>query len=105
MNRPHQDARLTLVAPRSLEEQIVDHLLRHPDWVGSFTAYLVDGHGSPSSIASSHEQVRGRAGRVQLDILISAAHALELVEHLRAEFPNADVAWHISPIIAAGYFA
>lgn len=95
---------LTLVLPRSLEEQIVDHLLRHPDWVGSFTAYGVDGHGSPHSIASSLEQVRGRVGRVQIDILIAADHAQELVDHLRADMPNADVAWRITPVLASGDF-
>lgn len=96
---------LTLVLPRSLEEQIVDHLLRHPEWVGSFTAYGVDGHGSPHSIATSAEQVRGRAGRVQLDILIDAAHALHLVSHLKRELPSADVTWRVCPVIACGDFA
>lgn len=101
----HRDACLTLVAPTSLEEQIVDHLLAHADWVGDFTAYGVDGHGSPHGIVSTHEQVRGRAGRVQIDILIAAAHARDLVDDLKREFPAARISWRITPVIAAGDFA
>jgi hypothetical protein len=99
-----RDACLRLVLPHSLEEQVVDLLLGHPEWVGGFTAYEVDGHGSPQAIASSAEQVRGRAGRVQIEILLAAEHASFLVDSLRAELPNADVAWWLGPVIAAGDF-
>ncbi|HEX8963835.1 MAG TPA: DUF3240 family protein [Rhodocyclaceae bacterium] len=102
MNR---NACLKLVLPRSLEEQVVDHLLRHPEWAAGFTAYTVDGHGTPHQIASSVEQVRGRAGRVQLEILTRDADtARELVEHLKADMPNADVLWWVAPVLASGDF-
>jgi hypothetical protein len=100
-----RNAFLKLVLPHSLEEQVVDHLLRHPEWVGGFTTYAVDGHGAPHGIASNVEQVRGRAGRVQMEILTSDADAArELVEHLKAEMPNADVVWWIGPVFASGDF-
>jgi hypothetical protein len=99
------DVCLRLVLPQSLEEQVIDHLLRHPEWVGGFTAYGVDGHGSPDAIASSAEQVRGRAGRVQVEILTTAEKARILVERLRGHFPNADVAWWIGPVTASGDFS
>lgn len=96
---------LKLVLPKSLEEQVIDHLLRHPEWVGSFTTYVVDGHGSPQRIASSVEQVRGRAERVQMEIVAAdEAAARELVEHLKADMPNADVDWLIVPVAAYGDF-
>lgn len=102
MNR---NACLKLVLPKSLEEQVVDHLLRHPEWVGGFTAYAVDGHGSPHRVDSSAEQVRGRAGRVQMEILTGDADvARELVEHLKTDMPNADINWWIAPVLASGDF-
>jgi hypothetical protein len=102
MNR---NACLKLVLPRSLEEQVVDHLLQHPEWVGGFTTYGVDGHGAPHRIASDVEQVRGRAGRVQMEILTAdASLARELIEHLKADMPNADISWWIAPVLASGDF-
>jgi hypothetical protein len=101
-----RNACLKLVLPKSLEEQVMDHLLRHPEWVSGFTAYAVDGHGSPHHIASSVEQVRGRAGRVQMEILTAdAGLARELVDHLKADMPNADISWWIAPVLASGDFA
>lgn len=98
------DACLRLLLPQSLEEQVIDLLLKHAGPVGSFTATTVDGHGAPGSIASAAEQVRGRAARVQIEIPIAAADADELVAHLRAEMPNADIAWWLMPVLASGDF-
>ncbi len=96
---------LKLVLPASLEEQVVDHLLRHPEWTGGFTAYAVDGHGSPHRIAGNAEEVRGRAGRVQMEILTADADAArELVARLKADMPNADILWWIAPVLASGDF-
>ena len=96
---------LKLVLPASLEEQVVDHLLRHPEWAGGFTAYAVDGHGSPHRIAGNAERVRGRAGRVQMEILTADADAArELVAQLGADMPNAAIVWWIVPVLASGAF-
>lgn len=105
MSQINRDACLTLVTPKPLEEQVVDHLLRHPDWFGGFTAYDVDGHGATHDISSNREQVRGRAGRVQIDILITAAQAPDFLQHLQLEFPGTRISWRITPVIAAGEFA
>lgn len=99
------DTCLRLVLPHSLEEQVVDHLLRHPAWVGSFTTVRVDGHGALHSISSNTEQVRGRAGRVQIEILMAAAHCRELIAHLKADLPNADIRWWTGPVLASGDFS
>ena len=96
---------LKLVLPRSLEEQVIDHLLGHPEWVGAFVTQRADGHGAPGSIASPAEQVRGRAERTVMEILVDADHARELVRHLQTALPNADIAWWLLPVLDAGSFA
>lgn len=96
---------LKLVLPKSLEEQVVDLLLGHPEWVGGFVTQHADGHGAPGSIASPAEQVRGRAERTVMEILVDADHARELVRHLQSELPNADIAWWLLPVLDAGSFA
>lgn len=99
------NACLTLVLPSALEEQVIDHLLRHPEWIGPFTAHAADGHGAPGAIASPVEQVRGRAHRVRIEILIDAAHARELIAHLQDELRGADLFWWLAPVIETGSFS
>ena len=100
-----RNACLKLVLPKTLEEQVIDHLLGHPEWVGTFVALRAEGHGAPHSIATIAEQVRGRAERVAIEILLDANDALDLIEHLKTDLPNADIAWWLSPVLAAGDFS
>jgi hypothetical protein len=98
----HLDACLKLVLPRALETQVVDCLLRHPQWVGPFITRYVEGHGDPERIESSAEQVRGRAARLEVEILMDASHVTELLDNLRAELPSRDVVWWLNPVTGAG---
>ncbi|MCZ7654230.1 MAG: DUF3240 family protein [Rhodocyclaceae bacterium] len=52
-----RDCVLTLVFPVMLEEEIVDHLLEHPEWVTGFTNTRVEGQGAGGAAARL-----GRAG-------------------------------------------
>lgn len=97
-----RNACLNLVLPKALEEQVIDHLLEHPEWVGPFVTHPADGHGAPERIASDAERVRGRAQRVKIEILMAGDHARELVAHLRADMAGADIAWWISPVLESG---
>jgi hypothetical protein len=99
------DACLKLVLPRALEARILDHLLQHPEWVGPFITHRVEGHGDPTSIESPAEQVRGRAERVQIEILMDDAHVAELLAHLRADLPSRDVVWWLSRVSESGNLA
>lgn len=99
------DTCLNLILPRALETQIVDRLLQHPQWVGPFITSYVEGHGDSENIGSPVEQVRGRAARLKIEILIEAGHAEELVAHLAEGLRGADVFWWISPVVGAGGFA
>ena len=99
------DTSLKLILPRALEARILDHLLRHPQWVGPFITHRVEGHGDPKNIASPAEQVRGRAERVQIEILMDASHVAELLQDLRTELPSRDVVWWLSPVTESGSLA
>jgi len=99
------DTSLKLILPRALEARILDRLMQHPQWVGPFTTQRVEGHGDPEGIASAREQVRGRAERVQIEILMDARHVAELLQDLRSEFPSREVIWWLSPVGSSGSFA
>jgi len=105
MSTKRLDASLKLILPAALKEQILDQLLKHPDWVGPFSLHRVEGHGDPDSIASPAEQVRGSASRVQIEILMDASHVAELLQELRAELPSRDVLWWLMPVTESGSLA
>lgn len=99
------NACLILILSRSLEEQMIDFLLSHPEGIGPFTTHPADGHGAPGAMASAAEQVRGRSERVRIDILIDQDRARTLVASLGEEFRGAQVFWWLTPVIDAGSFA
>ncbi|HMM53713.1 MAG TPA: DUF3240 family protein [Candidatus Desulfobacillus sp.] len=101
----HLTACLRLILPKSLESRALEHLLLHPERVGPFTLYRVEGHGAPHRMTSASEQVRGYADRLQIEILLDEGYAQELIGRLRAELPSSEVNWWLSPVIASGSLA
>jgi hypothetical protein len=99
------DCCLTIVFPRALEEDLVDHLLTHPEMASGFTTSHVQGHGAGAAFHSVSEQVRGRTNRVQMQIVLNRADALALIAHLKQALPNREVAYWISPVLEFGRFA
>jgi hypothetical protein len=99
------DVCLNLILPNALKDQVLDQLLRHPEWVGPFTAHRAEGHGDPDSIASPAEQVRGRAERVRIEILMEARHVEALLGQLRSELESHESLWWLTPVSASGRFA
>ncbi|MFZ3036234.1 MAG: DUF3240 family protein [Rugosibacter sp.] len=97
-----RDICLHLVLPESLEEPIIDELLKHPLWVGPFLTHAINGHAAPEHIASEAERVRGRAHRVKIEILMAHDHARQLLAQLQADLPGADLSWWISPVLDSG---
>lgn len=96
---------LTLVLPRAFEEELVDHLLEHPEWVPGFTTFPADGHGHGLVFRDSREEVRGRTARRVVQIVTEEGHAEALVAHLRETLANAEVTWWITPVTAFGRLA
>lgn len=99
------DVCLILILPKGLEARVLDKLLQHPQWVGPFNTHRVEGHGNPDGIESAREQVRGRAERVRIEILMDTSHVAELLQELRADLPSPDVAWWQSPVLDSGTLA
>jgi nitrogen regulatory protein PII len=99
------DCRLILVFPKALEENMVGHLLRHPDLVGGFTTVEVEGHGKGAVYHSITEQVRGRVRRVRMEIVMACEDARILIEHLKEALPTPEIAYWIAPVLEFGRFA
>lgn len=96
------DASLKLSLPRALTPRVVDHLLQHPDWVGPFTMYRIEGHGAPEGIIKAAEKVRGYADLMQIEILMDSSHVADLLADLRTDLPSKDVVWWLSPVLQIG---
>jgi hypothetical protein len=99
------DCCLTLVCHKSLEERLIDHLLEHPEWVGGFSAGKIEGHSLKEHLPSMLEQVRGRSQRIEIRCIMNLADAHALVEHLKQQEANSEVAYWISPVIEYGRLA
>lgn len=96
---------LTLAAPRHLEDELVEQFLTHPDWAEGFTLFKAEGYSRHHEKLSAQEQVRGRAERVAVQIVLEAGHAEALLAYLKTRFPKRDVAWWITPVIEFGRLA
>lgn len=77
---------LTLVAGRELREELFDYLSEQADLASGFTASEASGHGPEIRLHSAAEQVKGRADRVLVRIIIEEAAADRLIERLRTQF-------------------
>ena len=96
---------LTLVGPISLEEELVDHLLEHPEWITGFTTERVDGLGQAMIARGTAELVRGRSGRIMVHAVMHDEDARLLLAHLKSALPNHEVAYWIQPVAEFGRFA
>lgn len=101
MKKPF-NCQLTLVCHQSMEERLVGHLLEHPELVSGFSVRVIEGGSQKEILHSMLEQVRGRSRRVELCSVMNLEDAHELVAHLKATEPNAEVAYWITPVIEFG---
>lgn len=100
-----QDTCLTIVLPQGLEENMVDHLLQHPEYASGFTTTQVEGHGQSVARHSIAEEVRGRARRIQIQVIMNGEDAKLLITHLKESLPSREVAYWLTPVIEFGRFA
>ena len=96
------DALLTLAIPVSLEDDVLNFLLQHPQSASGFSMVDADGMGQGAFLLSTMEKVQGRARRTLVLVAGVEADLRELVAALGQEIRNRDVAWWIAPISAFG---
>lgn len=100
MNTP--DRCLTLVIPKALEEEVIDLMLEHPEWVSGFSLAQTEGTGRRVLFRGIGEHVRGRSRRVQLEVVISEGDARSLLDAVHAAFPRREIAYWMTPVLEFG---
>lgn len=103
MTAPY-DCLLTLALPADLEEEVLDHLSGHPEWVSGFSVVHAEGLGAGAHLRSSMEQVRGRSRRRLVALLVRGEHVEQLLESLRGSFSTPEMAWWTVDITGFGRF-
>lgn len=98
------DVVLTISLPNALEEDLLDHLLAHPEWVSGVTTLLAEGYGRDSSLQTTVEQIRGRARRRVVILLIKQEHLEPLLASLRTAFQSQEMAYWVTPLLQFGRF-
>lgn len=94
---------LTVVAPRDLEEHLVEILLEHDEAASiGFTTCEISAFGSHVLFRNIAEQIRGRVRRVEFKVFLSTQEAHNLVAHLRQTVSGRGVTFHIAPVLTAG---
>jgi hypothetical protein len=105
MDSQRYECILTLAIPARLEEAVFDHLHSHAEWVDGFSSVDAEGFGARVSLDTALEQVRGRASRRLVMMLMRRDDADKLLQSLRAAFRNPHMAYWITPITEFGRFA
>ena len=99
------DCQLTIALPAALEDELLDLLRAHDEWVKGFSILHAEGFGAGAQQLSTIEQVMGRSRRRLVQILMQR----EFVEPLRVavgeRFSTTDMAWWLTPVLAFGRFA
>lgn len=96
------DAMLTLAIPVTLEEEILDFLMLHPQWASGFSIIDAQGMGHGASLLSTMEKVQGRCKRKLVFIVGRDPDLHLLLQALGQEIRNHDVAYWITAVSAFG---
>ena len=93
---------LTLVAARSLRQELFDYLTEQSDLASGFTASDVAGHGPNVRLQSAEEQVKGHADEFMVRTIVQAEDAARLLERLRTAFAGSRMVYWIMPVAEFG---
>ncbi len=92
---------LTLVAPPSLEDTLIDWLLMQ-DYISGFNSVEINGHGARSHQISIYEQVTGRQKRIEFQIHTEISIANSMIDVLKIKFLNSGLHYILTPVLSAG---
>lgn len=93
---------LTLIAGRSLRDELFDYLSEQRDLVSGFTASDAAGHGPDVRLQTSAERVKGHADELIVRTILEVQAAAELLERLKAAFVGSRVVYWIVPVSEFG---
>ena len=93
---------LTLIAARSLREELFDYLGEQRDLVSGFTASDSTGHGSTVRLRTPAEQVKGHADEVLVRTILERHDAARLIARLKIAFAGTGLVHWIMPVTEFG---
>jgi hypothetical protein len=97
-----QSVCLTLIAARSLREELFDYLSEQRDLVSGFTASDGAGHGPTVRLQTSAELVKGHADEVMVRTILERQDAARLLARLKTAFAGARLVYWIMPVMEFG---
>ncbi len=92
---------LTLIAPQSIEEELVDFFLDSEHQFG-FTSLQVRGHSLQHGGMSLIEQVTGRQQKIQFQVLVDESQVCDICERLESVLSNAGIHYWFTPTFLQG---
>jgi len=93
---------LTLIAARSLRDELFDYLGEQRDLISGFTASDAAGHGPDVRLQTPAEQVKGHADELMVRIILQAQDAAQLLERLKTAFAGSRMVYWIMPVSEFG---
>jgi hypothetical protein len=93
---------LTLIAARSLRQELFDYLSEQSDLTSGFTASDIAGHGPDVRLQTPAEQVKGHADELMVRIILQAQDAARLLERLKTAFAGSRMVYWIMPVSEFG---
>jgi Protein of unknown function (DUF3240) len=97
---------LTLIAPRALQDKLVEMLLAHElANAAGFTVREVVAYGRDVEFRTTAEQISGRVKRIEIRAVLSPEVAREIASNLEATVTGQRIEWSISATMASGTIA
>ncbi len=93
---------LVLVADWPIRQELFDFLVEQTDLISGFTASDAVGHGRTARLRSPREQVKGRADRVLIRMILEDAAAAQLLDRLHKAFRGARIMYWTTPVSRFG---
>ena len=93
---------ITLNAPPSLEEAIVDCLLTFEAQHG-FSSLPVSAHDHKNVGLSLAEQVTGRQQKIRFQMYVARKDLTALIDRLKTDFSGSGITYWVLPVIEKGF--